>query len=449
MKQQSRSQSHLCPNQSIRPSSASINEKNHLVIGGIDAVDLVARFGSPLWVYCEETIRLAASAVKTGLEDYPRALPCYAGKAFLCLAMVRLVEKMGLGLDVVSEGELQTALAAAFPAEKIFLHGNNKSPSELALALDAGVKIVVDSRRELEYIHSLAKEKNRPAAVLFRIIPGIDLDTHDHIKTGHETSKFGIPLSQLDELVEFTLKDKFVNLLGLHAHIGSQAMEIEPYLGEIELFADLYQGILKRFNLSLPHLDLGGGIGIAYTTEDKPVSLSQWSRELGAGVKRAFTARNLELPELSLEPGRAIVGSAGVTLYTSGFTKELETVNYLALDGGMADNPRPITYQAKYTAAVANRMEGRADQMRNWSIVGRFCESGDIIVEEAELDAESGDLIAIFATGAYSYSQSSNYNRTARPACVLVKEGRAEVILERETCTDLLSHDRIPSWLKD
>lgn len=447
-KVQSLSQSQS-PNQSIRPVSAQINDQNHLVIGGLDTTKLIEEFGSPLWILCEDTIRAAAQEVKDGLVNYPQALPCYAGKAFLCMAMVRLIEELGFGLDVVSEGELWTAISAGFPAEKIFLHGNNKSRAELILALEAGaVKVVVDNASELRLLQELAAERNKDAEVLFRIIPGIDLDTHDHIKTGHDTSKFGIPLSQIDELVALTLAENSrLKLIGLHAHIGSQAMEIAPYLDEIEIFADLYAGIQEKFNLSLPHIDLGGGIGIAYTAADKPAALNEWARLLSEGVKKAFAVRNLKLPELSLEPGRAIVGSAGVTIYTTGFTKELAAVNYLPVDGGMADNPRPITYQAEYTAAVANRMEGRPDHTKTWSIVGRYCESGDIIVEEAELDVLSGDLIAIFATGAYNYSQSSNYNRTGRPACVLVKNGRAEVILERETCTDLISHDRIPSWL--
>lgn len=308
----------------------------------------------------------------------------------------------------------------------------------------------MDNKKELALLQELARERDKHVEVLFRIIPGIDLDTHDHIKTGHHSSKFGIPLSELDELIAMTLKaDSRVKLLGLHAHIGSQAMELEPYLEEIDLFADLYAGIQAKFGVNLPHLDLGGGIGIAYTDADKPLNLQVWAQALSQRVQSAFQVKcpHLPLPELSLEPGRAIIGTAGVTIYTSGFTKQADGVNYLPVDGGMADNPRPITYQALYTAAVANRMAGRSEEEKTWSIVGRYCESGDIIVEGARLDVESGDLIAVFATGAYNYSMSSNYNRTGRPACVLVRNGQAAVIVERETCTDLISHDRIASWL--
>ncbi|CAN5206995.1 diaminopimelate decarboxylase [soil metagenome] len=438
------------PNQSIMPASATINDKNHLCLGAIDTSKLVEEFGSPLWVMCEDSITQSAAAVKEGLKGYPHALPCYAGKAFLCLAMVKLIEQAGFGLDVVSEGELFTALEAHFPSQRIFFHGNNKSAKELALALESAVKIVVDSKSELSTLIALAQAQQKNVEILLRIIPGIDLDTHDHIKTGHETSKFGIPLSELDAVIAEILQQDKVKLIGLHAHIGSQAMDLEPYLESVDLFAELYLGIQKKFNLTLPHLDVGGGLGIAYTSADKPLSMQHWARVVSERVKTAFTSRGLALPELSLEPGRAIVGSAGVTLYTSGHLKELPGgTNYLAVDGGMADNPRPITYQALYTAAVANRMKPDAQaQVKNWSIVGRYCESGDIIVEEAMLDVREGDLVAIFATGAYNYSMSSNYNRTGRPACVLVKDGHAEVIIERETCADLVSHDRIPSWLR-
>jgi len=435
------------PNQNIMPVTAKINALNHLTVGGIDTAELVKQFGSPLWIVCEETIRQAAAAVKDGLSGYPQALPCYAGKAFLCLAICKLVAELGFGLDVVSEGELFTALKAGFPPEKIFFHGNNKSAVELKMALKSSIKIVVDNESELQTLIALAKPLKKAVEILLRIIPGIEIDTHDHIKTGHDKSKFGIPLNQLDAVIEQIKGQKNVRLIGLHAHIGSQAMELAPYLQSVDLFAQLYADIKQKHNLTLDHLDVGGGLGIAYTEADKPLSMQSWARAVSEKVKEAFTIRNLPLPELSVEPGRAIVGTAGVTLYQSGHLKELAQVNYLAVDGGMADNPRPITYQAHYTAAVANRMLGDAAHVRSWSIVGRYCESGDIIVEEAQLDVRPGDLIAIFATGAYNYSMSSNYNRTGRPACVLVKDGRAEVILERETCTDLISHDRIPSWL--
>jgi diaminopimelate decarboxylase len=440
----------LTVNQRVEPLSASVNEQNHLTIGGLDVVNLAEEFGTPLWVICEETIRSAAQAVWDGLKDYPTACPSYAGKAFLCLAMAALVKDIGFGIDVVSEGELTTALQAGFTPDKIFLHGNNKSVAELKLAIaNKGTKVVVDNLSELEELISLAQEASAVVPIMMRIIPAIKLDTHSHNMTGHATSKFGIPLQQVDQLVALALASKNIELLGLHAHIGSQGMDLPPYLQIVDVMADLYQSVKEKHGYTMPHLDLGGGLGIAYRRDDQPISLTVWSKSLSDKVKTTFEGRGLDLPALSLEPGRSIVGTAGVTIYRVGHTKELPGgVNYLSVDGGMADNPRPSLYQAKYTAVVANRMEGRADQEKDWSICGRYCESGDIIIEEARLDAHRGDLIAIYATGAYNYSMSSNYNRTARPTCVLVKNSKAEVILARETCTDLLRQDRMPSWLK-
>jgi diaminopimelate decarboxylase len=449
----------LTVNQRVEPATAAVNALNHLTIGGIDTVELAEQFGTPLYVMCEDTIEQAARAILDGLSAYPQARPSYAGKAFTCLAMAALVKQLGFSIDVVSEGELVTALAVDYPTDRIFLHGNNKSEAEISLAMaNPGVTIIVDSASELDEIIAMAQAKNSPVPtpIMFRIIPGIEIDTHEYIKTGHETSKFGIPLKQLDKVIDKALANsQWLKLTGLHAHIGSQAMELEPYLQFVDLMADLYDQTKKRTGFLMSHLDLGGGLGIAYVAADKPLSLSQWSRALADRVKSAFSARDLNLPALSIEPGRSIVGTAGVTLYRAGHVKTIETEenasgfqNYLPVDGGMADNPRPITYQAKYTAVVANRVQGDTSSQKPWTIVGRYCESGDIIVEEVCLDAKRGDLIAVYTTGAYNYSMASNYNRTGRPACVLVKDAVAEVIVARETCEDLLRQDRLPSWLK-
>lgn len=437
------------PNQEIMPVSATV-KNNELYLGGLSTQSLAERFGTPLWVICQETIEESAAAIKQGLSQYSaETAPCYAGKAFLCTAMVKLIDKLGLGLDVVSEGELRTALSVGFPPQKIYLHGNNKTDEELLLVIESSANIVVDSRAELLELIKMANSKRKRTTVLLRVIPGIDVDTHEHIKTGHLTSKFGIPLCQIDEVIALALDNpEAIDLHGIHAHLGSQAMELAPFLDAVDIYADIYSAVKEKFGYTMPHLDVGGGLGIAYTSADKPISLSDWAKGIAAKVEQAFLKRGLPLPTLAVEPGRSLVGPAGVTLYRVGRTKHLpEGTNYLMVDGGMADNPRPITYQAEYTAVVANRMEGRTEQSIDWSIVGRYCESGDIIVNETRLDASKGDLIAVFATGAYNYSQSSNYNRTARPACVLVKDGKAEVILARETCQDLLRQDRLPSWL--
>ena len=442
------------PNQNIMPLSARVGEDNILYLGGIAATELVEKFGSPLWVMCQETIEQSLKDILAGLSLYKgKATACYAGKAFLCTAIIRLIDKYKFGLDVVSQGEMETARQASFTGA-IFLHGNNKSDLELRSAIERQLIVVADNREDIEKLAQFRKEASRvqdsPTEILLRIIPGIDLDTHDHIKTGHDTSKFGIPLSKIDEMISLveSYRDVGLKLIGLHAHIGSQAMDIEPFGEVIEIFADLYQKVFEKFGFHMPHLDIGGGLGIAYTASDKPAALKDWTAYISRSMHECFSEkRNLPLPHLSIEPGRCLVGTAGVTLYRVGRTKDLDKVSYLSVDGGMADNPRPITYQAKYTAAVANRMEPRPGRSKPWSIVGRYCESGDIIVEEAELDAEIGDLLAIFATGAYNFSMASNYNRTLRPTCIMVKDGRAEAIVEGETYQDLLARDKMPSWL--
>ena len=437
------------PNLDVRPSTAGVNEHDHLVIGGCDTVDLVANLGSPLWVVDEDTIRNAARACFAGLSSYPDFRICYAGKAFLCLAMCKLVESLNLSLDVVSGGELYTALKAGFPTDRIFMHGNNKSAVEIRAAVEAkGVTIVADNLDELELIAAIAGELNRTVDIMLRVTPGVEPETHQYIKTGQNDSKFGLSLESVPTAVSkcLTLKNA-LTLKGLHAHIGSQTHKIEPYLAIIDILADAYEQIRREFNFDLPVLDVGGGLGIAYVNEDKPMAIDFWAESMARHTKTAFTQRRLPLPQLAIEPGRCLVGTAGVSLYKAGHKKHLpDGKEYLALDGGMADNPRPITYQAKYTAGIANRM-GAKEREKPLSLVGKYCESGDIIVKETHIAAEPGDIIAIFGTGAYNYSMSSNYNRTGRPACVLVKSGKAETIIERETLEDLIKHDRIPPRL--
>jgi diaminopimelate decarboxylase len=439
------------PNLEIRPSTASINASNHLVIGGCDTVDLAEKFGTPLWVIDEETIRQATRSCFAGLSGYPNSKIFYAGKAFLCLAMCKLIENLGLCLDVVSGGELFTALTAGFPAHKIFMHGNNKSANEIIAAVDTKkVTIVADNHSELEMIAAIARKKGARTPILLRMTPGVEPETHQHIKTGQHDSKFGFALEDLDSAMAIVLAaGDALELKGLHAHIGSQTHKIEPYLEIIDILADCFAQVKEKYKIDLPLLDVGGGLGIAYTVEDKPLSIEFWAKSIVTRVQSAFPKRGLPLPELAVEPGRCIVGTAGVTLYRAGHAKTLPNGSrYLALDGGMADNPRPITYQARYTPAVANRVE-TDKPVSPITLVGKYCESGDIIIKEASLSAQTGDLIAVFDTGAYSYSQASNYNRTGRPACVLVKEGKADVIIERETEEDLIKQDRIPARLMD
>ena len=439
----------ISPNVEIMPVSAKTNAQGHLIIGGCDTVELAKQFGTPLYVVDEETVRASACAFQAGLSLYKNSRPLYAGKAFLCTAMCHLIRKLGFGLDVVSEGELYTAVKAGFPADLTYLHGNNKSEKELEAALAyKGVKIVIDSDGEVELLASIARRMKARASILIRVTPGVEPDTHEHIKTGQHNSKFGIPLDHLEETVAVILKyPDVLELIGLHAHIGSQSHDLGPFLELIDIMADRFAFLKEKYGIELTQLDVGGGLGIAYTEADRPTPIYDWAASVAAKVAEAFSQRNMELPELFVEPGRSMIGTAGVTLYRAGHTKDIDgEASCLSVDGGMADNPRPITYQAKYTTCVANRMN-EPPATKPVSLVGRYCESGDIIVKEAYLSAQRGDLIAVFGTGAYNYSMASNYNRTTRPACVLVYDSKAEVIIARETNDDLVRQDRTPERL--
>lgn len=412
-------------------------------------LELAAEFGTPLWVLDEQTIRLSVASYKEGLQAYPDSQILYAGKSFLCLAICHLIKELGIGLDVVSAGELYTAKSAGLPAEKICMHGNNKSHAELQAGLEYGdVTVVVDNISELLMLDSIASSLGKKANVLLRVIPGVEPDTHKHIKTGQHDSKFGIPLEETHAVARKALSLPGINLQGLHAHIGSQALELKPYMDNADIFADLALSLKQELGFEISVLDIGGGLGIKYSEKEQPVSSFQWAQAVSKRVKEVFEKRSLQLPRLMVEPGRSICGTAGVTIYRVGHCKQLPGgKRFVAVDGGMADNPRPITYQSIYTATVANRANAHpaSDPV---TIVGRYCEQGDIIINEAYLQADAGDLIAIFGTGAYNYSMASNYNRSPRPACVLVADGIAEVILERETNDDLLRQDRVPKRLK-
>ncbi len=440
----------ISPNTRIWPHSASVNKLDHLEIGALDVCDLAKEFGTPLWLIDYASIFQAQEACRLGLLNYPaKKSILYAGKAFLCLAMCKIVNKLQMGLDVVSLGELETALKADVKPENIFLHGNNKSHKEIERALELShCKIVIDNMSELELVCSLAKRATTKAHILLRIKPGIEPDTHDHIKTGQETSKFGIGLNEVQEYLSYIKGHQSeLDFLGFHAHIGSQALELDVYRESVKVLAALSFTTQKDFGLNTRMLDVGGGLAIKYIEEDKPPGLYEWASTIATCVSETYKSQNLVLPHLIIEPGRSIVGTAGVTIYEVGHVKRLANNSLcLAVDGGMADNPRPSTYNAKYTAAIANSMSCKSAE--KVSIVGKYCESGDIIVKDAGIEAGTGDLIAVFGTGAYNYSMSSNYNRTGRPACLLLKEGQADLILERETIEDLIRQDRVPAWLE-
>ncbi len=429
--------------------TCAVNERDHLTLAELDLVELANLYGTPLWLIDEQTIRQAVLAVKSGLSVYPHSQVFYAGKAFLCLAICHLLKQLEVGLDVVSEGELFTAIQASFPADRLLLHGNNKSAKEIESALTYGdVRIVVDSHSELKMVAQVASQLGRRARILLRMIPAIDSHTHPHLNTGQSKSKFGIPITDLDPIASFIRESTDqLDFIGLHAHIGSGISEPNDFLALPQFFAELVASLQDKHQIAVKELNLGGGVDIAYTEEDKTIALGEWSQSIAKATLDCFQKRGLDLPHLFLEPGRSIIGPAGMTLYRVGHIKHLPDGTILvALDGGMADNPRPITYEAAYTAVIANRASALPPEQTR-ILVGKYCEQGDILVKEAPIAPESGEIVALFGTGAYNYSQSSNYNRTGRPACLIVYKGKAELILERESNEDLLSQDRIPPRL--
>ncbi|MDX1918434.1 MAG: diaminopimelate decarboxylase [Candidatus Caenarcaniphilales bacterium] len=429
------------------PESAQVNG-NVLAIGGYPLDELAERFGTPLYVLDEQTLRQNARAYRDLLQElYPGdSLPIFASKALCLQAVFAILHKEGFGLDVVSAGELHTAQSIDYEADKIFFHGNNKSKEELVMICQSGgVKPVIDNFHEI----SLLAEINEPIQALIRVTPGVECHTHEYIKTGHLESKFGFDPEQLEKAIDLVLKSGNIELIGLHCHIGSQIFEIEPYREAVRFMFEKYRDLRDRYGLMLPILNLGGGMGISYTEADDPPALRALIQNISSTVQEFARQYEIPLPRLILEPGRSIVGRAGVTVYRIGSSKQVPGgKHYLAVDGGMADNPRSITYQAEYSACLIRDPEGKEPQAL-YDLAGRYCESGDILIKDLSLaaNASAGDLVAVFGTGAYNYSMSSNYNRVGRPAMVLVNDGEAEQILKRETLDDLLENDILPSRL--
>lgn len=429
-----------------------VNEQNHLEIGGCDTVDLAKEFGTPLYIMDETLIRQNCAVYRDTLAQlYPKSQVAYAGKAFLTLAMCCLVAEEGLSLDVVSGGEIYTALQAGFPPAKMVFHGNNKTPEEIKLALACGVgRFVVDSFSELELLENLAAAEKKKARIFLRVKPGIEAHTHHYIQTGQMDSKFGLGLADGQALtaVKTALKMKHLELKGLHCHIGSQIFDLKPFQLAAHTMMDFIHEIKKKTGFLIEELDLGGGFGIRYLRDDNPYSLAEFVELIAAAVKEKAAEHGLPLPKLFLEPGRSIVGEAGTTLYTVGAIKDVPGIRrYVAVDGGMTDNLRPALYEAKYEAVVANRVYD--EPLEKVSIAGRACESGDMLIWDIELPRlQRGDLLAVLSTGAYHYSMSNNYNRFPRPAVVFVRDGKASVVVKRETYDDLIKNDLIPGYLQ-
>ena len=437
------------PNQFLLPLTAQVNHDDRLEIGGCDVSELVQKFGSPLYVLDEETLRTACRQYRDAFKHYyPGASQVlYASKAWNCLAVCAIVGSEGLGIDIVSGGELYTALKAGLDPNKLYLHGNNKSLDELRLAIESGCTIVVDNWLELKTLATLTADRQTPVRIMLRLTPGIECHTHEYIRTGHLDSKFGFDPNQVDELFKFVSQQPSLAFVGVHAHIGSQIFELQPHQ---DLGTVMVQWLSKaaQYGLTIQELNIGGGLGIRYTESDDPPSIDEWVKVVCESVIAACQEQNIPMPKLLSEPGRSLIGSACVTAYTIGGEKTVPGIRtYISVDGGMSDNPRPITYQSLYRAVVANRMS--APIATQVTIAGKHCESGDILIQEAQLpETRSGDILVVMATGAYNYSMSSNYNRLPRPAAVLVSAGESNVILQRETYADLIQHDRLPERLK-
>jgi diaminopimelate decarboxylase len=429
----------------LLPDTAEIGPNGHLIVGGVDTVSLAQEWGTPLYVYDETTLRGRCQAyVRALAEHYPvEARVCYAAKAFLCTGIARLVAEEGLGLDVVSGGELYIAGQAGIPGSRIHFHGNSKSRDELLQALDAAVhSIVVDNMCELRVLSQLADQRNTTVPIWLRISPNVDADTHVYRKTGLLDSKFGFPLAggAAANAIRFALSCARLLPIGLHAHVGSQIADYAPFLDTVDALLGLAAD-LRRSGFALQELSPGGGLAVQYVPSDPAVSIDALVQQISARVSRSCARDGLPLPRLVLEPGRSIVGPACVALYTIGARKEIPGVRtYVSVDGGMSDNPRPALYGARYTALLANKADLAADALV--TVAGKLCESGDLLVRDVSLpDPQSGDILAVPVSGAYQLAMSSNYNQALRPAAVLVHAGKARPLLRRETFEDLTSRD--------
>lgn len=421
-------------------------ENGELILGGVGVKTLAAQYGTPLYVMDENVIRSNMRAFKSSMDKYygGKGLVCYASKAFSCKEIYRIAKEEGIGADVVSIGEMYTAKSVGFPMDQVCFHGNNKTRRELEAALDWGVtRIVVDNLTELHTLSALAKEKGIIAEILLRIKPGIDAHTHNFIRTGQIDSKFGLALEtgEAMEGVKEALAAESVTLRGLHCHIGSQIFSVDPFVHAAEVMMGFLGQIKAETGVELPELNLGGGFGILYTDEDEPVPFGDYMEPVSRAVKASAEKLGLSQPFVLIEPGRSIVGEAGTTLYTVGSVKEIPDIRtYVSVDGGMGDNPRYILYQAKYDMILANRVNEPAT--RTVTVAGRCCESGDLLGENVPLaPAKPGDLLAVFATGAYNYSMASRYNRVGIPPVVMVKDGASRVIVRGESLEDLVRND--------
>ena len=424
----------------------SINEKNHLVIGKNDTVDLAKEYGTPLYVIDEDLFRENCRIYKNAMDKYydGKGLVIYANKAFCTKFSCRVVKEEGLGIDVVSGGELYTAIQTNFPMDKVYFHGNNKTVDEITMAVENGVGcVIVDNIYELEKLNEIAKEHGVVQNIMFRIKPGVDAHTHSFVQTGQIDSKFGVALENGEAFEIYKIASEMSNVKvdGVHCHIGSQIFDIEPFCKAAEIMMNFVGDLKDKLGLEVEKLNLGGGYGIMYTENDDPVPYDDYIKHVSEVVKETAAKRGVKLPFIIMEPGRSLIAPAGITLYTVGGIKDIKNVRkYVSVDGGMGDNPRYIMYESEYTAVVANNAD--APRTETVTIAGKCCESGDLLLKDAKMPKiEVGDTLAVLATGAYNYSMASNYNRIPRPAVVAVSDGNAKVVVKRESYEDLVRND--------
>ena len=432
-------------NQNIKPITTKISKKGNLEISGCDTVELAEKYGTPLYVMDEVTLRTIARQYKEAFGDYKKVNMMFASKALMTAQIAKILHSEGFGFDVVSGGEIYTVNKAGVDMDMTTFNGSNKTTDELLFALELGVgRISVDNFLELSLLNEVAKSFDKAQKVLLRITPWIECHTHEYIQTGHLDSTFGFDLVQIDEAVELVMNEfKNLEIMGLHAHIGSQIFETQVYYDEIGVLLKELKRINDKFNLNLNEINIGGGLGITYTEADCPPSVFEIADVIRKSIKDHCEMYDLDEHLLYIEPGRSIVGTAGVTLYTIGSSKQVPNGRrYVAVDGGMADNPRPSMYGAKYEAVIANKKEDSKPQ--KVTVAGRFCESGDILIKDIELNSPTaGDILCVFNTGAYGYSMSSNYNRVLKPEMVLVNNSQSDIIVKRETYQQLIQNDVI------
>lgn len=438
----------MTTNQLIKPITAKV-ERN-LTIGGCDTVELVEKYGSPLYVIDEATLRAICNDFKNAFKSYPHTRMMYASKALCTSAITKLLDSEGFGFDTVSIGEIYTVLNSGVSLSKVLFNGNNKTEEELDFAIKNDIgRISVDNFLEVKLISKIAGRYNKHVDVLLRITPGIECHTHEYIQTGQLDSKFGFDLSQLDEVIkDITQNHNNITIRGLHAHIGSQIFEPQCFHDEIDVLIQEISRVEAKFGIKFDEINIGGGLGVKYTEKDKPPSVNEIADVIIASLEKHIEKYNIEPPTLYIEPGRSIISTSGVTLYTIGSMKQVPNMTkYVTVDGGMSDNPRPSMYQAEYCADVANKMNETKKEVV--TIAGRFCESGDILIKDINLPImETGDILCVYNTGAYNYSMASNYNRVEKPAMVLVNNAQSDIIIKRESLEDIITHDVIPNRLK-